>query len=382
MMFGYTAPVAVFTVGACAGWALALWWAFKQPKYRWYYVWLLGLVTLFWWLGESIAIRLGKYQYRDFPLRVPLPGGGTPDDPGPLVAFLRRFLLGESLPSASNPICVAKSWDIPLPVVAFEAALLFGLFRLSVRLLRHDEGGLLRAALATAGLSALLLVNVTAVLDPVVSTTTWCETTPPNQAYQYLHVGLWEWFTTKSHEGYWFGVPLVNYAGWFLAAAAFSFVARLDDQRDSGLIRQYKLLVLYVLATALITSAFFVILIPVKVAVDRIMVHGQDYLFGSHHVFTDKTWQFGTIVALFGLGGLAVARGRRHHHPQFDWIPLVPKVLAFIFCLALLVIEPHIGILAVWFVTAVIAAIVLLSPFVGRLTRPAPRPEEHEDDDG
>jgi Carotenoid biosynthesis protein len=367
-MFGYSKPVWVLTMASFAVWGFALWWALTRPKYRWYQVWLLTLVTLFWWIAETIAIRLGKYRYHEqFPFRVHFPGAGTPGSPGRLEAAILWLLpKGETLPSASNPLCVASSWDIPFPVVALEAALLFGLFRLSVRLLRSETGGRLRAALATAGLSGLLLVNVTAVLDPVVSTTTWCGTVPSTVRDHYLTFGLWEWFTTQTHPGYWFGVPLVNYAGWFLAAATFGFVARLDEERPESRLRRRPLLIAYVAATLVMLLIFFAVLVPVKVGLDLVLVHGQAYLFGPHPGFPTERWQFGVIVGLLAAGLLVAARGRRHHHPEFEWVSSLPKVVVFVFCLALLAIQPDLGIFAIWVTTATIAAVVLLWPFIAR----------------
>lgn len=364
-MFAGSAAVIVFTVGACAAWALALWWAMTRPQYRWYHVWLLGLLTVYWWIGESIAIRLGKYEYPDLPLRVPLPWGGSPDHPGKLHAALLWLLpKGEVVPKDLNPCCVARSWDIPFPVVAIEAALLFALFHLALRVIKSEDGIRLRAAFATAGLSALLLVNVTAVLDPVVSTTMWCETTMADPGYHFLDYGLWRWFTTDLHQGYWFGVPLINYAGWFLAAATFGFVARLDDQRPGGLIRKYKLLISYVVATAVITLVLFGLLVPIKVLVDEQLIHGREKLVGNQ--VSPKTWQFGVILMLLVLGVIGVYRGHRHRRPTFDWAILTPKVMLFAFCLGLLAFEPQLGIFTVWVVTVTIALVVVFWEFMAQ----------------
>jgi Carotenoid biosynthesis protein len=365
-MFGYPMSVIVFTIAAFVAWGLAMWWAVEQPKYRWYHIWVLLLATLFWFISESIAIRLGKYHYPTFPLRAHLPWGGTPDHPGWLAHKLLSLLpAGEKLPSELNPLCAAKSWDIPLPVVTLEAALLFGLFRLSVCVLRSEKGSRLRAALATGGLSALLLVNATAVLDPVVSTNRWCEPVLPDPNYHYLTFGLWEWFATETHQGYWFGVPLVNYAGWFLAAGVFSFVARLDDERPDCLLRKYTSVGLYFLATIAITGIFFAFLIPLKIVVDRILVHGQDYL--PYPIVSAKVWQFGVMLGLLGLGLLLFSWGQRHAHLRFHWIFPIPKIVIFAFCLGLLSIQPWIGIFVVWFVTASIATSVLVWPFIMKM---------------
>jgi hypothetical protein len=223
----------------------------------------------------------------------------------------------------------------------------------------------MRTALATAGLSGLLLVNVTATLDPVVSTTTWCAA-HGDPGYHFLHVNLWEWYTTEAHPGYWYGVPLVNYAAWFLGAATFAFFARLDDYRPSGLIRHYRLIAAYVVASVLIIAITFAALIAVKHSVDRVFEFGY-----NHRSYVNQEWwQFGVVGVLLGLGGLAIWLGRRHRVAHFEAVCFAPKFLVFLFCLALLLGEPYFGILAVWLVNVMIAITVML------WTRVFPRAEE------
>jgi hypothetical protein len=206
-MFGVDAAVVVFTLGAFAVWAYALSWALKQPKNRWYHIWLLVLVTLFWFIGESLAIRLGKYAYPKFPaivrvsLPLPLSFAGTPQNPQWLEKKLVSLIPpAEGPPSKFDPSCLADSYAIPLPVVAIEAALLFGFFRLAASLLRVDKSRW-RTSIATGGLCALLLVNTFAALDPVVSKTRWCEPLVQDHTTPYLNFGLWTWFTTQTHQG-------------------------------------------------------------------------------------------------------------------------------------------------------------------------------------
>jgi hypothetical protein len=224
---------------------------------------------------------------------------------------------------------------------------------------------MIRTALATAGLSGLLLVNVTATLDPVVSTTTWCAA-HGDPGYHFLHVNLWEWYTTEAHPGYWYGVPLVNYAAWFLAAATFAFFARLDDYRPSGLIKHYKLIAAYVGASVLAIAFTFVALIFVKAGVDRVFEFGYSH---RAHV-NQKLWQFGVVGVVLGLGGLAIWLGRRHRVAHFEAVCFVPKFLVFLFCFALLLGEPYFGIFMILAVNVAIAVTVML------WTRFFPRAEE------
>jgi hypothetical protein len=362
--WGFPTPVFVFTVAACVAWAMTLGWTLKQGKRGRRYVVLLGLATVFWWLGESLAIRLGKYEYPQFPLRVPLPWGGTPNDPGPLTEKLRLLVpLGEGGTSG----CVAGSWDIPFPVVAIEAALLFALLRIAVLRLKSDKGDGVPAALATAGLSALLMVNVTAVLDPVVSKTKWCEAaTISNPNYHGLSFGLWQWFTNETHPGYWFGVPLINYAAWFLAIGSFNFLLRWEIDGPQGIVWRYTKWYAYPALLVLLVIVF-IILIPLKVLIEKVLVHGQDYLFDPHPIFYQGVWQFGVIALLLALGFLLLIRfGRPRPNPEFDWISSVPQLLVFAFCLVALLVQPHAGIFAVWVVTTAIASAVIFWPSIAR----------------
>jgi hypothetical protein len=336
-------------------------WSLKQGQRRWFHLIVLGLATAFWWLGESMAIRLGKYHYQPFPFPLRLPGGGSPDHPD-LLAVLLQGLIPKDDPGF--PGCVQRSWDIPFPVVALEAALMFSFLRISV--LRLKVTGL-PAALATAGMSALLMMNVTAVLDPVVSTTSWCDPTTSDPQFHGLNFGLWHWLTNHRHQGYWFGVPLVNYVAWFLAVATFSLILRLDDDGPRGLIRRYRHWFGY-LGVILVLVVIFALLIPLKLVVDRIFVHGQDYLFAPHPIFDPKVWQIGVLaLLLLSAVWLLKRHGSPRPHSGFDWVSALPQLFVFTFCLGALVVQPHWRIFAVWLTTTVIALVVIFWPFVSRI---------------
>ena len=273
--------VAVFTVGAFAVWGYAFWWARRQGEDAWYHKWLLILLTLFWFVGESMTIRLGKYEYpvERFPdvwyLRPPIFFFDTPGSPSWLSTSLRNLIpTGEGPPSIFNSACKAGSWNIPLPVVAMEAALVFGFFRLAASLLKVQRGRW-RTPLATGALCGLLMVNSFAAFDPVVSTTQWCHADLPNPIGTHLPFGLWNWFTIRTHPGYWFGVPVVNYIAWFIAAAVFGFLARSDDQRPTGFLRKYKSWRGYAGATIAILIAYVAGGIGLILVVDRVSVHAQ-----------------------------------------------------------------------------------------------------------
>jgi hypothetical protein len=280
----------------------------------------------------------------------------------------------DKAPWERDSTCVISSFGIPLPVVAFEAALLFGLFQVSVRLLQKDKRTWWRTPAATAGLCALLMVNVFAVLDPVVSTARWCDPDVTNPVVsQYLPFGLWTWFTTDTHPGYWFGVPPINYVAWFLAAAFFGFLARWDDESNAGFIKKGGPIRI-IWGTLALTGIYLGTAIGAKVFLDRWLVHGQEYLFTSN-VFPERAWQLGVVAFLLfvALGLLSCGRRQRQWQPTFEAVTVVPKLGAFAFCFWLLVRHPHFGIFVIFFLTLAIALIALKWPaFANRFYRDEP----------
>jgi hypothetical protein len=379
-MRSYSWPVLVSSVVACAVWGAIIWWTCRRLSVRWYYLFVVLLATAFWFIGESFAIRLGKYGYEQFPLAFGLPGAGTPANPDWLARILRLLVPVEdqiafgTLPADCQPI----NWNIPFPVIAFEGAIVFALFRIAV--LRLRKGGF-ATALATASLCGILMVNFTAILDPVLSTARWCSTgTDLNR--QGLHIGLWHWFNNEKHPGYWFGVPLANYAAWFLATGVFGLLAWLDEDSILRLVRDRRFWRMYLPAALVFLLAAFALLIPLQVTVDRLLVHGQSYLFDPHPVFVQSVWQFGIVLSLVALAVLTLFLwGRPHPDSGFDWISTLPSVAIFLGCAVALVLEWQLRIVAVWIVTAVIVAFAILWPFLrgraGSTSRPSPEFPAH-----
>jgi hypothetical protein len=349
------AAVWVFSAVACIVWFITLRWALQPSRFRRYNIFILLLSTLFWWLGESLALRLGRYQYSGFfPLSFN-PWGGTPAQPDFLADFLRRSLSwipGEI--DAMSCQMPQDSWAVPLPVVAIEAALLFWFLRVSVIRLA-GEG--VRTSLAAASISGLLMVNLFAVMDPVVSTTQWCGQAHLDPRSSGLDViNLWTWFTDEVHPGYWFGVPLVNYAGWFLTVFTFTFLLRLEDDGTGGILspsnHRFGLLG-YGAALVML----FALLLPLKVAVDLILVHGHEAVTFLRQDFdVPRAWQFATMLGLLLVAlALAFLFGKRRPHPRVQWVAAVPQLAVLAYCLVALVIQPKGSIVAIWIVSAAIA---------------------------
>jgi hypothetical protein len=190
----------------------------------------------------------------------------------------------------------------------------------------------------------------------------------PDPGYQGLHFGLLVWFTNDVHTGYWFGVPVVNYAAWFLSAATFAFVARLDEYRPRAITSFKALTALYLGAALFFLAVLFFLLIPLKAALDVVLVHGQTYLFTSHPVFKEHVWQFIVLGVLLLWGLRRVVRGwHTRSNTKFDLISSLPQIAVLVLCLATLLVEWHTWIFVIWVATAVVAVTVMLWPFVLRI---------------
>jgi hypothetical protein len=364
------AAVWVFSVVAAVAWLITLRWVLQPSKLKRYNVFIFLLATVFWWLGESLALRLGRYQYsRFFPLSFN-PWGGTPAQPDDLAILLTRSL--SWIPAEIDPMSCRTpqdSWNVPLPVVALEAVLLFWFLRVSVIRLK-GEG--VRTALAAASISALLMVNLFAVMDPVVSTTQWCGQAHLDPRSSGLDViNLWTWFTDEVHPGYWFGVPLVNYAGWFLTVFTFTFLLRLEDDGSGGILspanHRFGLLS-YGGALLLL----FILLLPLKVVVDLFLVHGHEALIVLREdIDVPRAWQFSTMSGMILIGlALALLFGRRQPYPRIQWIAALPQLAVLMFCLVALVIQPKASVAAVWIVSATIAILMMRGSTSAGVRRP------------
>ena len=221
------APVLVFSAVTSTMWVATLAWSMsrKRGDERWYNVFILIVATFAWWLGECAAIRLGKYQYSaNFPTWLALPFRGSPSEPDWLSRGLHWLTSLLGLPHVEGCHPPQASWNIPFPIVALEACLVFAFLRLSFFRLRNKGRS---AAFAAASFSAVLMVTLAAILDPVVSTGQWCGPYADPGYHGLTGFELWHWFTDKTYTGYWFGVPSVNYVAWFVGMGTFSYLCLL-----------------------------------------------------------------------------------------------------------------------------------------------------------
>jgi hypothetical protein len=225
----------------------------------------------------------------------------------------------------------------------------------------------LPAALAAAGLNALLIVNLDAVLDPVLTISTWCGPMP-DPSYHGLNIGLWHWYTNNTHPGYWFGVPVVNYFSWVVAVGAFSFFLRLESGPD-GILRRHDHWLKYVLSGIVALLVLFLIQVPFKLALDWILIRGQEYLFNPQPVIDKRVWQFGLLAVLLTFAFRFVRRfGHFDPTRPIDWISVGGHTFVFAICAVALWFTPSLPfkwrLWLVWSVSVVIASVVEFAPVV------------------
>ena len=122
---------------------------------------------------------------------------------------------------------------------------------------------------------------------------------------------------------------------------------------------------MYAVVTVLVAGVYILIALGLLKSVSPVLVHGQELLFGGP-IVAEKTWQLLVIGVLLAVALLACWRVRRRSCAEIKLIWLGPMALGIVFCLWLLLRVPHWGILMVWGVTAIIAFIVLLWPYVAR----------------
>jgi hypothetical protein len=348
--------VFVFSVVTIAMWLGTLAWSLapRRRGQRWFNVFVLIVASIAWWLGETSAIRLGKYEYSPyFASHLILPLGGPRNDTDLVFRGLRAIENAIGLP-VLDPIAAkcatALNWNVPFPVVALEACLVFAFLRLSFFRLKNTTHN---AALAAAAFSAVLMVTLAAVLDPVVSTHTWCGTGNDASGVGLTRFEVWHWFTSDAYIGHWFGVPTVNYTAWLVGMGTFSFLARLDDEGPSGIIRTYEHWYQYVWPATKLIGLLFLIEVPVKIILDLVVVRGG----GS------RAWEFGVIGALFAVCfGLVWKYGKIHPCPNREWVCASPLVVLLLCFLALL-LEFRGELFAVWVVSFLITAVVAGLPF-------------------
>jgi hypothetical protein len=360
-MFGISAPI-LFSAVTSALWLGTLLWSIKHREHGWYHFWVLVIATLAWWLGECVAIRLGKYEYVGFPDWMAFPFGGPPNKAERLAGALVRLDKFIHLPGVEGCMPPQESWNIPFSVVALEATLVFAFLRLSYFRL-HSSG--VRGAVAAAGLSSALIVILAAILDPVVSTTQWCADprTDP-KLHGLLQVNLWHWFTNEPYTGYWFGVPVVNYVAWFVGMGTFSFLTRLDDDGPKGIVKKYDHWFKYVLAAIATLAILFSIEFPFLIGLDIALVKGRAVLLPF---VTQRTWEYVFVVALVLLSVFVIVRfGKAHPNPKTEWVAIAPQIIVLVFCLLAIARERHYVLLTVLAFAVISVAFVMALPFIAK----------------
>jgi hypothetical protein len=116
-----------------------------------------------------------------------------------------------------------------------------------------------------------------------------------------------------------------------------------------------------------------------------VLVHGQEVFYQP--IFTAKAWQIGWVVLLLGFAFRVCWKARCRSQIKIELVAAAPKVLALFYGLWLLLryfFGPAgnfgllVGLVAVWFVTFVVTAIVLRWQFLAQLVfgHPLEEPEQ------
>lgn len=324
----WATPFTVLTLG--------LWvWAFVYVlrRHRPFYAMVLVLASVFAFMSEYSAIRLGKYYYGDFPLAICF---GTP---APLPPWLLGWLHQPRIEG-----CLAPNWCIPLGVLALEGLVLFSILRTT------DVLGVNRWS--KPFVDGLLAINLDAIFDPVASSTRWCSA---GDVGDLGGLGLWTWYTGPEDAGYWFGIPLANYTAWFGSVLAFTISVRTVAH---FLARERHNLFKELLAALASLVGLFVLSAVIVLIFDRLL-----------NVRFDAAWQFGVsggVVLLSVLVILPTMRSWQRNQP-IDWLPVIVQGSLYAFCLAAILFtgkfDSKPGLIWVWLLTTLIGMGLVLLPY-------------------
>ena len=365
----------LFTLGAIILWLMVFIWAKRHKRY---YCAGLILATVFCFVSESLAIRLGKYHYGAFALSIP-------EIDLPFLTSKLQQLSGKG-PFPTLITCQENfSRHIPLEVAFLEAAIILAMFRVTNLLTQHAAIGTPLSVrdiksigpwfwllMPSAVFNGALALNLDAILDPVVSGTLSCDPTAPGEHFNGL--ALWTWHTTGKYAGYWFGVPLANYTAWFAGVFAFTLAVRMTKK---GIVigptqfpRAGNVLVV-------VGSFLFLVflLFVVKFSLDYVL-YESPAVFAAEHLMSAKWWQFlvvGTLITVgFAFGLMEIKKFGTAS--RFELAAIAPPVFVFLYCLGGLVAaglaRPY-GrwLVLIWSGTALIASGHTAAPFVKRQLR-------------
>jgi 4-hydroxybenzoate polyprenyltransferase len=157
------------------------------------------LVGAFWfvesWAHHRTPFYLYSAAFPDLLRRFPLDG-----IPHGVTNACTRLVLGLADASGAD--------RIPLSVLLMEASLTYA----ALWTARHLGAKLV----VQPFLAGLVLVNVDALLDPVVATSHSCADGALLER-PGIGLGFWRWYAHPSGMAEWYGVPVFNYAAWFAA---------------------------------------------------------------------------------------------------------------------------------------------------------------------
>jgi hypothetical protein len=331
----------VLTVGAVTLWLLMAITAWRRAQL---YTVALAIATAYCFIGEYLAIRLGKYHYAPFALSIPefeIPGLG------PLLSWLAANT--KFVPEIVEMPGISK--HVPVEIALIEGALLYSVFRITNLLSPQRPRGEFhlataipwaRARWANPVLNGFLAISLDSMLDPVVAGTMSLDGSGPTES----GLGLWTWHTNAQYAGYWFGVPFANYNAWFAALFAFTAATRIGTPpgmpdaplhaRFAGLRFLPGKTTVFEVARSL--GLLVLLLFLVKFALDYVTYEA----FGLLGRPTPRAWQFAIASAMVAGGAAAAVTiwRRAIRNAEFEWVTIAPIAFVFAYSLgALLLVD-------------------------------------------
>lgn len=318
-------PFTLFSLGVAAVCLLLLRHASKLGSF---FVYILVLGSLYDYVTELIGVNISStYYYGPFFLRI-CTGGGSLEAPA--------------------DVCSVPNHCIPVAVILMEACILLTVIR-TTDLLAPPSW-------VRPFLDAAISVNIDVMLDPIASTSSWCD---QGAGTSFGGLGFWTWVTSGEFPGHWFGVPLFNYVSWYADTLTFVIAIRLVMH----VYLKHRTDAFSAFKGALMTV---VLLIPLEGVINL-----------SHTAVINRSssasWQWTVALTIVGWNVVIVAATVRKF--RFDSPPEWPLVVApmffFAFGLGHLLWAPSLrdqreALLVVWAVTFAINVAYYLAPYSKR----------------
>jgi uncharacterized membrane protein len=312
----------LFSLGVFAVFLLLLRNASKLGSF---FVYILVLGSLYDYVTELIGVNISStYYYGPFFLRI-CTGGGSLEPPA--------------------DACSVPNHCIPVAVILMEACILLTVIR-TTDLLAPPSW-------VKPFLDAAISVNIDIMLDPITSTSSWCD---QGVGDSFGGLGFWTWVTSADFPGHWFGVPLFNYVSWYADTLAFVIAIRLVMY----LYLEHRTDAFSAFKGALMTVG---LLIPLEGVIN--LSHTAVF-----HRSSSASWQWtvALLIAAFNVVIVAATIRRFRFDSPPEWPLVSASAFLFAFGLGHLLWAPSLSdqrgpLLVVWAVTFVVNVAYYVAPY-------------------